>query len=447
MKQLLFYFVFFLQSFYQLSAQEKPTVFVLEIRESIDPRMTRSVSLALEEAENIAADYVIVDMNTYGGAVSDADSIRGMLLDFPKPVFVYINKNAASAGALISIACDSIYMDKGANIGAATVVNGDDGSKAPDKYQSYMRSMMRSTAEANGRNPQIAEAMVDEKLEVKGVSSAGQVITFTTSEAIKNGFCEAEISDIKNILERNKITDYQLIRYEKSLSEQIISLFLNPAVSSILILIILGGIYFELQSPGVGFPMAAAFAAAVFYFVPHYMNGLAEYWEIAMFIIGIVLIAAEVFVIPGFGIAGISGTILTFGGLTLVMINNDYFDFSFVPTQDLVEVLGSSIVGFVASVALVFFALSQLTGKNGMFGKMILKSPEEEQEDYTSNFKKEYMVGKTGLAHTVLRPVGKVLIDDRLYDAITRGSFIDKGAKIIVISEEGASLKVKEMGA
>src|SRR5690606_32850039 len=125
-----------------------------------------------------------------------------------------INKDAASAGALISIACDSIYMAPGASIGAATVVMGGTGEAAPDKYQSYMRSIMRSTAEANGRDPRIAEGMVDESIEIDSITRAGEVITFSTSEAIKFGYCEAEVRSIEDILERNQIEDYEIVNYE-----------------------------------------------------------------------------------------------------------------------------------------------------------------------------------------------------------------------------------------
>ena len=130
--------------------------------------MNRRVKLALEEAEKNEAELIVIEMDTYGGVVTDADEIRTRILESEIPVYVFINKDAASAGALISIACDSIYMAPGASIGAATVVNGTDGAAAPDKYQSYMRSMMRSTAEAKGRDPKIAEAMVDEKIEIEG---------------------------------------------------------------------------------------------------------------------------------------------------------------------------------------------------------------------------------------------------------------------------------------
>ena len=167
--------IFFAWSIHHAVGQSsnKTQVMVMEIQSEIDARTSHYVDLALEEAENLEADYIVIDMDTYGGALYDADEIRTRMLEYEKPVYVFINKDAASAGALISIACDSIYMAPGASIGAATVVNGGTGEAAPDKYQSYMRGIMRSTAEANGRDPQIAEAMVDETLEIDSISEAG----------------------------------------------------------------------------------------------------------------------------------------------------------------------------------------------------------------------------------------------------------------------------------
>ncbi|MEP2024640.1 MAG: nodulation protein NfeD, partial [Reichenbachiella sp.] len=277
---LLFLFIVFLISSYaQDSTKVKPLVFILKLDADIDPRTNRYTELALEEAREQNADYAIIEMDTYGGALNDADDIRTRVLEFEKPIYVYINKDAASAGALISIACDSIYMAKGASIGAATVVT-QDGAAAPDKYQSYMRSIMRSTAEANGRDPKIAEAMVDQDVEVDSISTEGKVITFSTSEAIKHGFCEAQVSGIEDIMSRSGVEDYDTFEYELTTSDKIIDIFINPFVSGILILIILGGIYFELQTPGVGFPILAALIAIILYFTPYYLNGLAENWEI-----------------------------------------------------------------------------------------------------------------------------------------------------------------------
>ena len=167
-------------------------------------------------------------------------------------------------------------MSSGASIGAATVVTGD-GEQAPDKYQSYMRSIMRSTAEAKGRNPKIAEGMVDEDLQVDSVSQEGKVITFSTNEAIKFGFCDAELNSVEEILERQKIEFLEITSFNLSSTENIISLFLNPFVSGILLLLIFGGLYFELQSPGIGFPIIASVTALLLYLIPYYLNGCLLY--------------------------------------------------------------------------------------------------------------------------------------------------------------------------
>ena len=422
-------------------AQKK--VVTMKIDDVIDPRMNRYTELALDFAEDEEADLVIIEMDTYGGAVNDADDIRTRIMEFSVPVWVFINKDAASAGALISIACDSIYMAPGSSIGAATVVV-QDGSAAPDKYQSYMRSIMRSTAEANNRDPNIAEAMVDEDIEIDSISKAGEVLTFSTSEAIKHGFCEAEVNSIEELLELNDISDYSISEFTLSSSEKIIRFFLNPIISGILILVIIGGIYFELQTPGVGFPLLAAIIAVILYFIPYYLNGLAANWEIIMFIVGIALIALEIFVIPGFGIAGIAGLVLTLGSLILVMLNNDFFDFSFVKASEIFQATATILAGLFGSIIIMFFGGIRLTNSR-LFKRIALQTVQNRREGYTSNFKQEPMTGKTGTAYTVLRPSGKVMIEGALYDASTRGDYIEKNDKIKVINDEGTSLKVKKL--
>ena len=418
------------------------TVLVMEIRDVIDPRMNRYVELALDEADNVNASLVIIDMDTPGGALNDADDISTAILEYPVPIYVFINKDAASAGALISIACDSIFMTSGARIGAATVVTAD-GTAAPDKYQSYMRSIMRSTAEANGRDPKIAEAMVDETLEIPGISEEGEVVTFSTKEAIQHGFCEAEVNNIEEILERHNISEYTIYRYQKDNVEKVIAFFLNPFISGILILIIIGGIYFELQTPGVGFPILASIVASILYLVPYYLNGLAANWEIVVFLVGLLLIAIEVFVIPGFGLAGISGLLLTIGGLSLIMINNDAFDFSFVPAGEIMTAVLTTLVGLLGAVILMFFGGVGFT-ESKFFRRVALVDVQDSKQGYTSKFQSRSYLGETGTAFTVLRPSGKIQIGDEVLDAYTRGEFISEGEMIKVIAEEGTSLKVKK---
>lgn len=422
-----------------LLGQQK--VLVMEIKDVIDPRMQRYVDLALAEAERSETDIVIIEMDTYGGVLTDAKEIVDRIMHFKKPVWVFINSDAASAGALISIACDSIYMAPGATIGAATVVDGE-GQKAPDKYQSYMRSIMRATAEENGRDPQIAEGMVDEDIVIKGIKEAGQIITFSTTEALQHGFCEARVESIEEILKRNNVENYTIQKFELGFTEKIISLVLNPFISSILILIIIAGIYFEMQTPGLGFAGLAALVALILYLVPYYLNGLAANWEIIAFFVGLALIAVEIFVLPGFGVAGIAGITLTVGSLFLIMVNNDAFDFEFVSMNDLLYALAAALGGTLGGMILLLVGGSKLPDTR-FFKHIALTDTQNRSEGYVSFQVAESLLGRRGTAETVLRPSGKVIIDGKMYDAYTRGDYIQKGETVEVISEEGPSLKVK----
>ncbi|MDO6437607.1 NfeD family protein [Cyclobacterium sp. 1_MG-2023] len=422
------------------------TVYVFEMMDNIDPRMNRKVRMAMEDAARKNAALIIVHMDTYGGAVNDADEIRTLFLESDIPIVSYIDKDAASAGALISIACDSIYMAKGGSIGAATVVMGDTGEAAPDKYQSYMRSMMRSTAEATGRDPKIAEAMVDEDLEVEGVSKVGEVITFSVSEAIENGFCEGEVASIEELVDRFGFKDFEIYEYQPSLSEDIISIFLNPAVSGFLILVIFAGIYFEIQTPGIGFPLAASAIAVILYFIPYYLTGLASNWEMVLFIVGIILLAVEIFVVPGFGVFGILGIICVLGGLTMGMLPNEQFDFTFVSSGKLFSALLTVILAATIATVLIF-TLTPKINQWESFSRISLADTQQKSEGYTSSFYSAELLGKEGMSYTRLMPSGKVIIEDEQYDAYSRGEFIDRGEKIKVISTEGTSLRVKKVEA
>jgi membrane-bound serine protease (ClpP class) len=315
-------------------------VYTFAIMDMIAAPTWRITQEAFEEAYALGADLVILHLNTYGGEVSAADSIRTKLLNSRIPVWVFIDDNAASAGALIAIACDSIYMKPGGKIGAATVVN-QTGEQVPDKFQSYMRATMRATAEAQGkdtivsgsdtllvwrRDPAIAEAMVDPKLYVEGISDTGQVLTFTANEAVLNGYSEGTAESMEEVIAKLGLEEYTLKTYTPSSMDKVIGFLINPLVSGVLIMIIIGGIYFELQSPGIGFALGASIVAALLYFAPLYLEGMAENWELIVFIVGIILIMVEIFAIPGFGVAGVAGIIAVITGLTLSMVDNVVFD-------------------------------------------------------------------------------------------------------------------------
>ncbi|MBK9290907.1 MAG: nodulation protein NfeD [Bacteroidetes bacterium] len=422
----------------------KTKVYTFHIKEEIAPPVWRTTQMAFNRAAELEADLILIQMNTYGGMVDMADSIRTKILNSSIPVYVFINNNAASAGALISIACDSIYMVKGANIGAATVVN-QTGEVVPDKFQSYMRAMMRSTAEAKGRNPEIAQAMVDPSIYVPGVSDSGKVLTLTTSEAIRHGFAEAQAETIEEVLKRAGHEPYEIIEHQLSSLDRVINFLIKPVVSGILIMLIIGGLYFELQTPGVGFPLAAAVTAAILYFAPLYLEGLASHWEIVVFVVGVILLMIEIFALPGFGVAGITGLILMVGSLSFAMVES--FDLSGSNPVD----LSPLIQAFFTVIIAVFFAiagslyLSRKLFTSSRLGHLALQHVQDANAGYTTA-STDYsgMIGKSGTAHTILRPSGKVDIEGELYDATLITGFAEEGEQVEVVSYHTGQLFVRK---
>lgn len=442
-----FLFVSVLLSAQQPDSIQTTQVYTYKIFREIGSTSWIHTQEAFAEAEELEADVIILHMNTYGGQVVFADSIRTKILNSTIPVHVFIDNNAASAGALISIACDSIYMRPGANIGAATVVN-QSGEKMPDKYQSYMRSTIRATAESHGydtiitqtdtsyiwkRDPRIAEAMVDESLYVENVVDTGKILTFTTLEAIDNGFCEGKANSIEDVLENLEIENYEISSYVPSFYDGLKGLLTSPVLQGVLILIIMGGIYFELQTPGVGFPLLAAGIAAILYFSPLYIDGLAANWEIIIFIIGLVLIALEIFVIPGFGVAGVSGITLVVGGLTLSMLDNDMFNFDAVGFNKILEALGIVLAGLFGSILGIIYLSKKLLSSSVFGAKIALQTEENVELGYigVEASLKEF-VGEEAIAFTSLRPSGKIMIDDEQYDAVAETGYIEKGCNVRV---------------
>ncbi len=424
-------------------------VYTFDISEDIAPPVWRTTQRAFEQAESLKVDLIIIQMNTYGGMLNAADSIRTKILNSRIPVWVFINNNAASAGALISIACDSIYMRPGGSIGAATVVD-QAGKVVPDKYQSFMRSMMRATAEAHGRDttitanndtiirwhrdPKIAEAMVDPSLYVEGISDTGKVLTFTAEEAMKFGFCEGLAENLEGVLKQAHIENYEVIEHESSALDKIIGFLLNPIVSGILIMVLVGGIYFELQSPGIGFPLAAAVMAAILYFAPLYLEGLAEHWEVLIFIVGLILIAVEIFAIPGFGVAGVAGILLVITGLTLAMVDNLVFDLNWnIAFSEVIKKFFIVIASMFLSLVLSLFLGKQLFTNKAFAGLSLDRDLNVKDGFLGVESQPKEMIGKTGIAESVLRPSGKVMIGEEIYDAVSEYGMIRQGENVKVL--------------
>lgn len=429
-----------------LHAQDdKVLIYRINIKENIGSNTWIYLQNGLHEALQKDARVVLLHMNTYGGSVLEADSMRTAILNYPLPIYVFIDNNAASAGALISTACDSIFMRKSASIGAATVVDGTDGAKAPDKYQSYMRAIMRATAESHGkvitieledtltrwkRDPIIAEAMVDEKVVVPGYADSTQILTLTASQAMELGYCDGVAESLHELIVTHlSYPDYRLETYNPTFYDQIRGFLTNGVVQALLIMLIIGGIYFELHSPGIGFPTAIAITAAILYFTPLYLTGYAQNWEMLLFVLGIILIVFELFVVPGFGVIGITGIILVILALILALIGNIRFNFEGLPTTEIFRAIMIVLGGMGLSVSLILY-LSSRIGKPGILNKAALHA---DQEGFISvPMQPATMVGQMGKASTVLRPSGKVIIDGSYYDAVSLRGFIEKDEAVVV---------------
>ena len=439
-------------------AGDTTRVYVYKIFREIGSTSWVHTQEAFHEAEMLNAKCIILHLNTYGGQVIFADSIRTKILNSKIPVHVFIDNNAASAGALISIACDSIYMRPGANIGAATVVD-QSGQQMPDKYQSYMRSTIRATAQAKGkdtivvdndtiirwrRDPHIAEAMVDASIAIAGVIDSGKVLTFTAEEAMQYGYCNAMADNIKEVIGKLKIENYEIHEFRPSFFDGLKGFLTSPILQGILILVIIGGIYFELQTPGIGFPILASVVAAVLYFAPLYIDGLAANWEIILFLIGVILLGVEILVLPGFGVAGVLGVVFVVTGLTFSMLDNDWFDFTGVGFNKVMQAMSIVLVSLVMGfILIVYISKRVLESEAGLFAKVALHATQDVSKGYVGvDAGLSSMVGRKGHAATVLRPSGKVLIDSELLDAMAEHGFIEKGESIEVVGISSGQLLV-----
>lgn len=430
-------------------------VYTFPINGDIMPAQQRLVSKCLTEAREQEADLVVIRMNTYGGLVNVADSIRTMILNYPTPVWVYIDNQAASAGALIALAADRIYMHPGGSIGAASVVD-QNGQPMPDKFQSFMRATMRATAESHGqvieriengdtirrwwRDSQTAEAMVGRTV---ADSTTVNVLTFTASEAVKNHFSEGTASSLEETLAQGGVETYTLTEYRPTTLDRLLAWLMNPVVQGIFVMMIVGGIYFELQSPGIGFALVVAILGAVLYFAPLYLEGVAQNWELILFIIGLVLLAVEIFVLPGFGIAGVAGIVAVVLGLSFAAIDNDLLRHLSTGEITVGWILQPILVVIIATTAALIggLLLSKrfLTGTTPLQRKVVLTAEMAPEQGYVSHPQvASELIGKTAEVAAVLRPSGRVIIDGIYYDAIAEeGQFIPRGKQVIITRLEG----------
>ena len=436
MKHIITFLSAFLLSISAFSNDSKTVFYRIRLDQDIDPSAQRLVTMGLDKAREAKADYVILDLDTYGGAVNAADSIRSAILRYEKPVIAFVNMQAASAGALISIACDSIYMKTGSSIGAATVVN-QTGEVMSDKYQSFMRGMMRATAEATGRDPHIAESMTD----------TANVLSLTPTEAIAVGFCEGICESEYEVAEKITAGNEFVIRnMEEDMTwlDKLIHFLLTPLLQSIFMMMIIGGIFVEIRTPGIGLPLVTAIVGALLYFAPAYIGHLAQSWEILLFVIGLILIAVEIFVLPGFGVCGISGIIAIVVALAFSMVDNiELFHWDgTLNLRPIIQPLGIVVLSATAAIFGSVWIVRKLYDTRS-FDHIALRQEMKSEDGFTGVVSGlENLVGQEVTVFTDMRPGGKVITSDgHIHEATLKfGGFVSKGEILKVVSAEQGRL-------
>ena len=456
--------------------------------EMIDPGIAAFFERAVTEINPDEVAAVVVELNTFGGRVDSMVRICDALEpeSCPVPTVAFVNNKAISAGAGIAITCKHVYMSPEASMGASTpVVQGKDEMKAADeKVVSFVRAEFSARAFRRGRNTAIAEAMVDENIEVVEikvgpdrqfvkrddyerlenearmdpdkpevvmvgvVSKKGNVLTLTAKDAQDYQFIDGIAETLEDVKKELDLVGAPVVVWEPNWSEELARFITHPIIRSILLLVGLACIYTEVKVPGIGLPTLGAIIAFGLLFFGHHAAGLASIVEILLFLAGVGLILAEVFLIPGFGVTGISGIALVL--VSLVMI----FTRRIVPEpnnpiqwQDLggaVSNVGVAFVGSILVAIVVFFFLSKFLPKVPLANRLMNVTSLSTQTPLEPEGKGGALVGRTGTCVSMLRPAGKALFDDDLYDVVTEGDFIAKSRPVTVVRVDGRRIVVRE---
>jgi membrane-bound serine protease (ClpP class) len=312
------------RSLVAMAAAQAHVVYVIPIDGVIDLGLAPFVERTLKEAATEQASAVVLEINTFGGRVDAAVLIRDALLRTPIRTIAFVNKRAISAGALIALATTTIAMAEGATLGAATpVTTGAPGGPAQpveEKTVSYMRKEFRGTAEARKRPPIVAEAMVDADVEVPGLSDKGKLLTLTTDEALESKIADVRADTIDALLAAIDLDGAEIRRIPQTWAETLVRVLTHPVLASILLAIGMLGLIIEVQTPGVGVPGGVGVACLALFFWGHWLVALAGWEELLLVGTGLVLLVVEIFVTPGFGLAGLLGIGALLGGLGLSVV-------------------------------------------------------------------------------------------------------------------------------
>ena len=448
-KQILFLTIYYFVNATNIHSANQ-VVYRVPIQGVIDLGLPTFIERIIDEAEKNQAQAIIFDIDTFGGRVDAATQIKDAILDSDVLTVAFINRRAISAGALISLSCEKIYMTGGGTIGAATAVDMS-GNKASEKVISYMREEMASTAENRNRNTDIAKCMVDEELSfthivVDGDSlevtdlegrKEGKLITLTTEQALKYKMADGSAEDFDELLELIELSDVEVKTLSENWSENLVRFLTNPVVASLLTTFGFLGILFELQSPGWGIPGTFGAVCLTLSLSASVIVKLATKSDLLIVLVGLGLLMVEAFLIPGFGVAGLAGIVVILWGLYMLLLPD-------VPVSQ--EVYDAAMTGLTIGLIGAIFALIllfRLMTKTKFWVKLTSPEIQSNEDGYNSSLGLEHLIGETGLATSDLRPSGWVLVNNTKIFVVTEGEFVDKDQQVTIMSVDGNRVVVR----
>lgn len=445
-------------------------VFVLPIKGPIDKSMLFIFRRAFRLAKKTKPAAIIIDLDTPGGRLKETQEIIDWIRSIDVPVYAFVNPNAISAGAIISLASDAIFMAPGSSIGSAMPIaispmGGGVQELSPDvkeKMLSVVRAMVRGLAQENGYSEDLAEAMVDPSKEYKigdrVLCPEGELLNLTAMEAIeivppqgKPVLAQALVKDMSALLTHMDLAKAEVVRFEEQQAEKLARwiTMLGP------ILLALGalGIYIEFKTPGFGIPGIAGLTLLAIFFFGHFVAGLAGKEDVALVLIGLILLGVEIFVIPGFGIVGLLGLVCIVGGLALGMVPRipqgnplpgldpkevTYYT-SYVVTA-LAQMVGAGLL-----LILLAWLLDRYLPKMSIFRPLILETSLKSEDGFTSGADSgiDRFLNQIGVAATPLHPAGIVMFGDKRVDVVSSGDLIPKNARVKIVKVEGSRIVVE----
>ena len=419
------------------------SVYVVPIEGTIERGLAAFVSRVMAEAEAEDVSAVVFEIDTPGGALDAALVIRDAILYSEVKTIAFINPRAISAGALISLATRHIVMVEGGTIGAATAVDMQ-GKKASEKVISYFRNEMKATAEKTGRPPELAEAMVDEDVDIEDLAPKGKLLTLTTTEAAANKIAEHTITaagegdKLRDVLAYFELEGARVTPQSVNWSEQVVRWLTYPVVASLLMSLGFLGLIFEIQSPGWGVGGTLGLICLGLFFGSHLLVELADWTEVLLFLFGAILVIADLFFIAGFGVLAIPGVVLMIAGLFLSLMGR--------PELWTWESVGLAarplLLSFLTTILIAVLMLKMLP-RTSAWKWLVLQEEERSEAGYIATGEHEALLGKNGVAFTPLRPSGTGLIDGRRVNVAADGEFIEKDSPITVVEVEGNRIVVR----